>query len=177
MPTSRYNNRKVQASRYEEKGITGDKYGKNYAYRTKVLLREKRPLFGQVPVLYNLGLQYEGERLGASIALNHMGYKTFSTGLEPGVVEYERPRSQLDAQLSYKFLKSKKLQARFNMSNITNSDHRFFINDLGGYKIQDRWKDVQVKNTDDWSEIYEWKYGFSPTSASVKRSVNCDIYG
>lgn len=151
----------VQASRYEGKSIAQDKYGKNYEYRTKVLLKEKRPLYGQVPVLYNIGLQYDGERLGGSIALNHMGYKTFSTGLEPDVVEYERPRSQLDAQLSYKFLKSKKLQARFNMSNITNSEHRFFINDAGTYKIQDRWKDVQVKNTDDWSEIYEWKYGFS----------------
>src|SRR5690606_19065867 len=90
----------VQASRYEGKSMTQDKYGKNYEYRTKVLLKEKRPLYGQVPVLCNLGLQYSGERLGANIALNHMGYKTFTTGLSPDVVEYERPRSQLDAQLS-----------------------------------------------------------------------------
>ncbi len=153
----------VQASRYEGKGMADDKYGKRYEYRTKVLLKEKRPLYGQVPVLYNLGLQYAGERLGASIALNHMGYKTFTTGLLPEVVEYERPRSQLDAQLSYKFMKSKKLQARLNMSNITDSPFQFFINDVGTYKLQDRWKGLYASAipAQTWDEIYEWKYGFS----------------
>nr|WP_138728944.1 TonB-dependent receptor [Pedobacter ureilyticus] len=153
----------VQGSRYEGKSMAQDKYGKNYEYRTKVLLKEKRPLYGQVPVLYNLGLQYSGKRLGANIALNHMGYKTFTTGLVPEVVEYERPRSQLDAQLSYKFLKSKKLQARFNMSNITNTAHRFYINDVGTYKIQDQWSDLAISAipAETWEEIYEWKYGFS----------------
>lgn len=152
----------VQASRFEGKSMAQDVNGKSYEYRTKVLLKEKRPLYGQVPVLYNVGLQYDGERLGANIALNHMGYKTFSTGLEPDVVEYERPRSQLDAQLSYRFLKSKKLQAKLNMSNITNSAHRFFINDAGTYKLQDKWKDALVITADAWEDIYEWKYGFSP---------------
>ncbi|PWG81937.1 TonB-dependent receptor [Pararcticibacter amylolyticus] len=153
----------VQASRYEGKNIGQDKYGKNYEYRTKVLLKEKRPLFGQVPVLYNLGLQYAGDRLGASIALNYMGYKTFTTGTVPEVVEYERPRSQADAQLSYKFLKSKKLQARFNMSNITNSPFRFFINDNVTYKVQDRWAGLAESAipAQTWDEKYEWKYGFS----------------
>jgi outer membrane receptor protein involved in Fe transport len=153
----------VQASRFEGKAIAQDKYGKSYEYRTKVLLNEKRPLYGQVPILYNLGLQYAGERLGASIALNHMGYKTFTTGMVPEVVEYERPRSQLDAQLSYRFLKSKKLQLRFNMSNITNSAFRFFINDYGTYKVQDRWRGLagSAIPARTWDEIYEWKYGFS----------------
>lgn len=153
----------VQASVFEGKSMAQDKYDKTYEYRTKVLLKEKRPLFGQVPVLYNIGLQYARERLGANIALNHMGYKTFTTGLTPQVVEYERPRTQLDAQLSYKFLKNKKLQAKLNMSNITNSSYRFFINDLGTYKLQDRWKGMAGSEipANSWEEIYEWKYGFS----------------
>ena len=155
----------VQASIYEGKSIAEDKYGADYEYRTQVLLKEKRPLYGQVPVVYNVGLQYAGERLGVNVAFNHTGYKTFTTGLRPELVEYERPRNQLDAQLSYNFLKSKKLGVKLNMSNLLNSAFRFYVNDYGTYKIQDKWKgmtDAEIyMQTENWNDIYEWKYGFS----------------
>jgi len=153
----------VQAAEYTEKSMSADIYGNTYSYRTKKLLKEKRPLYGQVPVLYNLGLQYAGNRLGANVAYNHMGYKTFATGMEPNIVEYERPRNQLDAQISYSFLKNKKLNVRFNMSNLTNSPYRFYLNSNDTYKLQDKWQGLggSFITATEWSDIYEWKYGFS----------------
>ncbi|NSL88657.1 TonB-dependent receptor [Chitinophaga sp. Mgbs1] len=153
----------VQASTFVGKAMTEDKYGKNYQYRTKVNQKEKRPLYGQVPVLYNVALQYTGNRLGANVAFNHMGYKTFTTGLTPHIVEYERPRDQLDAQLSYNFLKDKRLKARLSISNILNTPHRFYINGLDTYKKLAKWEGVIDSGitAEEWSEIYEWKPGFS----------------
>lgn len=156
-------NSTVQAAQYGGKSMSSDKYGYSYTFRTKRQLQEKRPLYGQVPVLYNLALQYAGKRLGANIAFNHMGYKTFTTGMTPNIVEYERPRDQLDAQLSYAFLKSKKLMVRLNMSNLTNSAYRFYINSDDTYKLQDKYRDTPISfiEATEWNEIYEWKFGFS----------------
>ena len=161
-------NSKVQASSFLYESMGGsansnDNYGNAYNYRTKKFLKEKRPLYGQVPVLYNIGLQYAGERFGANIAFNHSGYKTLTVGMLPEYSESERPRNQLDAQLSYKFLKNKKLEAKLNMSNLTNSAYRFYSNGSTTYKVQDKWKgmaNAAIPATE-WGEIYEWKYGFS----------------
>lgn len=153
-------NSEVQASsfRYEAMGGGSDNDGITYSYRRKTYLKEKRPLYGQVPVLYNIGLQYAGERLGANIAFNHSGYKTFTVGMQPHYSEMERPRDQVDAQLSYRFLKDKKLQVRLNMSNLTNSPYRFFINGQNTYKLK---PDANSMTMVEWSDVYEWKYGFS----------------
>ncbi|MCW3467839.1 TonB-dependent receptor [Chitinophaga nivalis] len=153
----------VQASEFRGKSMAEDNIGRNYEYRTKSFQKEKRPLYGQVPVLYNIGLQYDGERLGANVAFNHMGYKTFSIGMSPDIVEYERPRGQLDAQLSYNFLQDKKLKVKLNVSNLLNSPYRFYTNSIDTYKLLDKWKDSpgsEVTATE-WSDIYEWKEGFS----------------
>jgi len=156
----------VQAAMFVGKSMIEDKYGRSYEYRSKVFQREKRPLYGQVPVLYNIGLQYDGNRLGVNMAFNHMGYKTFSTGITPNIVEYERPRDQLDAQLSYSFLKNKKLKAKLNISNLLNTPYRFYINSTDTYKLLDKWKglpmsEISSTGATEWSDIYEWKYGFS----------------
>lgn len=153
-------NSEVQASdfRYSTMGYGLDNDGKSYAYRTKTYLKEKRALYGQVPVLYNIGLNYKGDRLSANIAFNHSGYKTFTVGMKPEYSELERPRNQLDAQLGYKFLKSKKMEARFNMSNLLNSPYRFFINSDDTYTIK---PGANTATMIDWSDIYEWKDGFS----------------
>lgn len=150
----------VQASafRYETMGGGKDQNDVSYAYRYKSLLREKRPLYGQVPVLYNIGLQYTGDRLGANIAFNHSGYKTFTVGMRPDFSEFERPRNQLDAQLSYKFTKNKKIEAKLNMSNLTNSPYRFFMNSQQTFQTKPGSNIMTMK---EWSDVYEWKYGFS----------------
>ncbi|WP_423736357.1 TonB-dependent receptor domain-containing protein [Chitinophaga caseinilytica] len=156
-------NSTVQAAQFGGQTLITNKYGYEYRYRTKQQLKEKRPLYGQVPILYNIAMQYAGKRLGANLAFNHMGYKTFTTGLTPNIVEYERPRDQLDAQVSYAFLKNKKLMVRLNMSNLTNSAYRFYINSDDTYKYLDKWKGMagSAITATDWNEIYEWKYGFS----------------
>lgn len=150
----------VQASgfNYGALGAGDDHNGVNYSYRYKVRLKEKRPLYGQVPILYNIGLQYTGDRLGANIAFNHSGYKVLTVGMLPQYSEYERPRNQLDAQLSYKFTKNKKIEAKLNMSNLLNSPFRFFINSQETYKIKPGGNFMTMR---EWSEVYEWKYGFS----------------
>lgn len=153
-------NSEVQASsfQYAAMGIGMDENGVSYSYRTRTFLREKRPLYGQVPVLYNIALQYAGNRLGANIAFNHAGYKTFTVGMRPEFSEYERPRNQMDAQLSYKFLKNKKLEARLNMSNLLNTPYRFFVNGQETYKTK---PGGEIMNMKEWSDVYEWKFGFS----------------
>ncbi len=153
----------VQASVYEGKSIANDLYNNTFSYRTKVQQKQKRALYGQIPVVYNLGMQYDGNRFGANIAYNHMGYKTFTTGLSPEIVEYERPRNQLDAQLSYKFLRDRKLGVRLNMSNLVNDPYRFYTNTPSTYKLRDQWKGMSLSQIParEWNDIYEWKYGFS----------------
>lgn len=150
----------VQASafRYGTMGGGKDNNDVSYAYRYKSLLREKRPLYGQVPVLYNIGLQYTGNRLGANIAYNHSGYKTFTVGMRPDFSEFERPRNQLDAQLSYKFTKNKKIEAKLNMSNLTNSPYRFFINSHQTFQTK---PGADIMTMKEWSDVYEWKEGFT----------------
>jgi len=150
----------VQASafRYATMGVGTDKDGRTYAYKNKTYLREKRPLYGQVPVLYNVALQYVGERLSANVAFNHSGYKTFTVGMQPQYSEMERPRNQLDAQLSYKLLKSKRMEAKLNMSNLLNSPFRFFMNSQQTYKLK---PGANIMTMREWSDVYEWKYGFT----------------
>lgn len=150
----------VQASafRYGSMGAGKDNNDVTYIYRMKTTLKEKRPLYGQVPVLYNIALLYTGDRLGANIAYNHSGYKTFTVGMQPEYSEFERPRNQVDAQLSYKFTKNKKVEARLNISNLTNSPYQFFVNAQDTYKVKPGGNIMTMK---EWSDVYEWKYGFS----------------
>lgn len=116
-----------------------------------------RALYGQVPLLYNAGMQYMGKNLGLNLTFNHAGYKTFITAVDPNFVEYERPRSQFDAQISYKFLKGK-METKFNMSNLLDAPIRHFINDHTTYE--------QKPGTEDaigleWQDKYAYKFGFS----------------
>lgn len=157
-----FQNSEVQASRFEYRSFGEGPYdetGLGYEYRSKILLKEKRPLYGQVPVLYNLGLLYNDNRLSLNAVFNHMGYKTFTVGMRPEYVEYERPRDQLDAQISYSFLKNQALKVKLNMSNLLDNPHRFFINSPATYKEKANMQGVYGYT--EWSERYEWKYGFS----------------
>ena len=117
-------------------------------------LKHPRALYGQVPLLYNAGIQYVGKTLGLNLTYNHAGYKTFITASEPNLIEYERPRSQLDAQISFKFLKGK-MESKLNMSNLLNAPYRHFINDGSTYEI------IEGGTGEEWQDKYKYKEGFT----------------
>lgn len=117
-------------------------------------IKHPRALYGQVPLLYNAGLQYVGKKLGLNVTYNHAGYKTFITASQPNLVEYERPRSQFDAQISYKFLKGK-MESRLNMSNLLNAPFRHFINDGSTFDI------IPGGVGEEWQDRYKYKFGFT----------------
>lgn len=141
--------------RAREKHIYLDVEGKDSV--TYTYLKYPRALYGQVPLLYNLGMQYSGRRLGVNIAYNYMGYKTFTTGNDPNLLEYERPRAQLDGQITYKLFKGK-MEVKLNMSNLTDAPYRFFINDHSTYEIK---PESEGKMDLEWNDRYQYKDGFS----------------
>ena len=93
-----------------------------------VEVKQKRSMYGQSPYLINAGLQYSGPRLGMNVSYNKAGYKTYLVSSFLNQIEYEMPRSQIDAQLSYKFIKNR-LELKLNVSNLLNKASTFFIND------------------------------------------------
>ncbi|TKC08085.1 TonB-dependent receptor [Pedobacter polaris] len=117
-------------------------------------IKHPRALYGQVPLLYNAGLQYVGKKLGLNLTYNHAGYKTFITASQPNLVEYERPRSQFDAQISYKFLKGK-MESKLNMSNLLNAPFRHFINDGSTFDI------IPDGVGEEWQDRFKYKFGFT----------------
>lgn len=132
-----------------------DKPGKPEPYY--YYMKYPRQLYGQVPLLYNIGAQYTGDKLGLNITYNYMDYKTSVTSSEPMLAEYERPRGQLDLQVSYRFL-SKRMEAKLNMSNLTDAPFRFYVNDAYTYQIK---PGTEKLLNAEWAERFEYKPGFS----------------
>ncbi|SOD15328.1 TonB-dependent receptor [Pedobacter xixiisoli] len=132
-----------------------DKPGKPEPYY--YYMKYPRQLYGQVPLLYNIGAQYAGDKLGLNITYNYMDYKTSVTSSEPMLAEYERPRGQLDLQVSYRFL-SKRMEAKLNMSNLTDAPFRFFVNDAYTYQVKPGTENLLNA---EWAERFEYKPGFS----------------
>lgn len=87
----------------------------------------KRYMYGQSPYLINAGLQYTGEHLSLNLMYNKSGYKTYIVGNNPMQIEYEKPREQIDAQVSYRFMK-KKLEVKINAGNLLNAPSSFYRN-------------------------------------------------
>ncbi|MFB9110320.1 TonB-dependent receptor domain-containing protein [Flavobacterium gyeonganense] len=82
--------------------------------------KANRPMFGQTPWAYNLGFAYDGERLGLNIVQNAKGDQYITVGYDYQDEEIQRPYSTTDAQLSYRFLKDKNFQVKFNIKNLFN---------------------------------------------------------
>jgi outer membrane receptor protein involved in Fe transport len=124
-------------------------------------LKYPRQLYGQVPLLYNLGAQYSGKKFGFNVVYNYMGYKTFVTASEPSLSEYERPRGQLDAQVSYKFLKGK-METKLNITNLTDAAHRFFANDESTYEYLPGMENYENRpEYAEWGDLFRYKEGFT----------------
>lgn len=98
----------------------------------------QRPLYGQTPYIYNLGLMYDGPRFGANMVYNASGRRVlyFSyQGMEQ--TEYQDKDGKLDAQLSYRF-KKPNINIKLNMSNLLSPYTIYYrnINDYDNKRIQ-----------------------------------------
>jgi hypothetical protein len=122
---------------------------------TEVSSKQSRPMYGQSPYQINVGLQYTGDHFGFNLAYNKSGYKTYIVSDQPELIEYERSREQLDAQVSYRFSKNR-FEIKLNAGNLLNSPSVFY-NNMGNYE---RNPDYVAGGTD-ISDAQRLKPGFS----------------
>ena len=92
---------------------------------------QDRPLQGQSPYLINAGLQYNSENTvwAGSLLYNRMGQRLTLVGdYDLGFPDvYERPRDQVDFQISRKILK-RKGELKITWADILNSSYLFYDN-------------------------------------------------
>ncbi|WP_313092691.1 TonB-dependent receptor [Chryseobacterium flavum] len=88
----------------------------------------KRPLYGQTPYAYNLGLMYYGNRLGLSFLYNAKGDQYITVGYAYKGEEIQRPYAVADAQISYKFLQNRNLELKFNVRNLFDRVKEYYNN-------------------------------------------------
>ena len=93
---------------------------------------QNRPLYGQTPLLYNAGIEYNGKIFGASLVHNYSGRKFFFLTTNLLNNEYEAPYQQTDLQFSANLLKEK-AKLKINMGNLFNSAS-YFYNGLYSYR-------------------------------------------
>lgn len=82
------------------------------------LYEANRPLYGQSPYTYNLGLDYIGDRMGFSVRQNGIGDQYILVGFEYSREEIRMPYAVTDAQVSYKFFKEKNLELKCSIKNM-----------------------------------------------------------
>ena len=90
-------------------------------------VKAKRPLQGQSPYLINAGLQYTSQIFNASILYNKVGERLSLVGNDEFPSIYERPRNQLDLQLSTRVMDSKG-EIKLNFADILNNAFYFYEN-------------------------------------------------
>ncbi|MEA5126693.1 MAG: TonB-dependent receptor [Proteiniphilum sp.] len=137
---------KVMALRDVYESVTDPETGEG-----KTVLAERipieftRPLYGQVPYMYNIGLTYEGERLGLNVAANHTGRKVFMLGGEFANfgTEYEAANTLLDAQVSYTLSRAG-ITFKLSGNNLLDTKTIFYKNNSSDYG---RNEDGTVGNT------------------------------
>lgn len=90
-------------------------------------IKADRPLQGQSPYLLNAGLQYSSDMFNASVLYNRVGQRLTLVGNEEFPNVYERPRNQIDIQLSKKVLDGQG-EIRINFQDILNNAFYFYEN-------------------------------------------------
>jgi outer membrane receptor protein involved in Fe transport len=90
-------------------------------------VKADRPLQGQSPYLLNAGLQYTSDMFSASLLYNRVGERLTLVGNEEFPNVYERPRNQIDIQLSKKVIDGKG-EIRINFADILNNAFYFYEN-------------------------------------------------
>lgn len=90
-------------------------------------VKANRPLQGQSPYLLNAGLQYTSDLFNASVLYNRVGERLTLVGNEEFPNVYERPRNQIDIQLSKKVIDGRG-EIRINFQDILNNAFYFYEN-------------------------------------------------
>lgn len=134
---------------------------------------QSRPMYGQTPYLINVGLQYAGERLGLNLAYNKSSYKTYTVSGDLSLIEYEAPRAQIDAQISYRFF-NKRLEWKINAGNLLNQASMFYQNEFG---VSYEQNPDYVANEDDISEAARLRKGFTEKYEQGDRVLYKQRYG
>ncbi|SDG57844.1 Outer membrane receptor proteins, mostly Fe transport [Pedobacter terrae] len=116
--------------------------------------KTKRNMYGQAPYLINAGLQYLDQHFGFNVAYNKSGRKTTLVSPELQRIEYESPRDQIDAQISYKFYKNR-FEVKVNAGNLLNKASVIYRN-TGSYE-----KNPDFNVSADYSTQYVLKPGFT----------------
>jgi TonB-dependent receptor len=88
-------------------------------------VKADRPLQGQSPYLLNAGLQYTSAKFNASVLFNKVGERLTLVGNQEFPNVFERPRNQLDLQLSKKIIKDRG-EIKINFSDILNNAFYFY---------------------------------------------------
>ncbi|QSB29004.1 TonB-dependent receptor [Flavobacterium sp. CLA17] len=101
------------------------------------LYEANRPLYGQAPYNYNLGLDYIGERFGFSVRHNGIGDQYILVGFDYQAEEIRMPYAVTDAQISYKFFKEKNLEVKLGVKNLFDTAIETYNNANSYSKIQD----------------------------------------
>nr|WP_295869439.1 TonB-dependent receptor [uncultured Chitinophaga sp.] len=124
----------------DENGQFFEKDANGSPVSREIVYRDNRPLYGQSPYSYNIGLAYVTDRWGVNVLYNKTGRKYMLVGADLKYSELQNPYGKVDAQLSYKCLKNKKLEVVMNISNLFNESILYYNNAASyGY-------DSEVKN-------------------------------
>jgi TonB-dependent receptor len=86
-----------------------------------------RPLQGQSPYLINAGFQWTSEKFNASLLYNRVGQRLALVGNAEFPNVYERPRNQLDFQISKKILDNNG-ELKLNVADMINNPYYFYEN-------------------------------------------------
>lgn len=104
----------------------------------------KRPLQGQSPYVFNLGLNYSNPKaVDLSINMNKVGRRIAFVGNENQFIIWENPRTVLDISVSRTFFK--KLQAKLTVGDVF-AQNLVFYQDLNQNKKFDEGKDIDTFN-------------------------------
>ncbi|KAF2328153.1 TonB-dependent receptor [Flavobacterium ginsenosidimutans] len=82
------------------------------------LYEANRPLFGQAPYNYNIGMDYIGDRFGFSIRHNAIGDQYILVGFDYQAEEIRMPYGVTDAQVSYRFFEERNLELKLGIKNL-----------------------------------------------------------
>ncbi len=118
-----------------------------------------RPLAGQTPYAYNVGIDYTGQRFGFAISHNTSGDQYLTVGYDLYAEEIRTPYCTTDAQVSYKFFKNKNLEFKAYARNIFNSEYKTY-NNVNSYKgdeleYEDRSPRIRFERTPGTSDKYD----------------------